>query len=115
MNFGAKLKSIRKCNQFTQEDMAEALFTTQGNYSQYENNLRSPSLDFLHRLIGRFGVDANWLLSKNCENKLKDSSGHPDGLALQFETPSKLAQEMSLLENKLDEILSILNQKNINH
>ena len=42
MDFGSKLKSIRKLNDLSQEQMADLLFTTQGNYSQYENNNRVP-------------------------------------------------------------------------
>ena len=54
MDFGSKLKSIRKLNDLSQEQMADLLFTTQGNYSQYENNNRVPSLDLLKRLIDQF-------------------------------------------------------------
>lgn len=63
MNFGNKMKTIRKINNFSQEQMADALFTTQGNYSQYENNNRIPSIDFIKRFIEKFNTDANWLLS----------------------------------------------------
>jgi transcriptional regulator with XRE-family HTH domain len=47
MNFGTKLKLVRKLNNLSQSQMADLLFTTQGNYSQYENNNRIPSLDFI--------------------------------------------------------------------
>ena len=46
MNFGQKLKDIRKSSNLSQQDMSEILFTTQGNYSLYETNIRKPSIDF---------------------------------------------------------------------
>jgi transcriptional regulator with XRE-family HTH domain len=37
MDFGTKLKKVRKENNLSQDEMAELLFTTQGNYSLYES------------------------------------------------------------------------------
>ena len=65
MNFGKKLKDIRKSNNLNQEDMADILCTTQGNYSQFETNHRKPSIDQIKILIEHFNLDANWLLSSN--------------------------------------------------
>ncbi len=65
MNLGQKLNYIRKSNNLSQEDMADLLFTTQGNYSQYENNLRNPSIGQLKILVDRFNIDANCPFSNN--------------------------------------------------
>jgi transcriptional regulator with XRE-family HTH domain len=67
MNLGKKLKDIRKSNNLSQEDVGEILFTTQGNYSLFETNMRKPSIDQLKILIERFNLDANWLFSNNDE------------------------------------------------
>ncbi len=95
MDFGLKLKKIRRENNLSQLDMAEILFTIQGNYSQYESNQRTPSFDLLKRLIGKFNLDASWLLSTNdCQTVLKN------------DTPVDVAEKLLNIEKKIDEILS---------
>lgn len=76
MDFGTKLKKIRKEHNLNQDQMAEILFTTQGNYSQFENNNRIPSLDIIKRLVEKFNLDANWLLSSTQDqtNNFMDNS-----------------------------------------
>ncbi len=75
MNFGEKLKQIRKANKLSQDEIAELLFTTQGNLSQYESNQRTPSIEMLKRLIEKFDLDANWLLSTNNEITVNFNEG----------------------------------------
>ena len=65
MNFGLKLKKVRKDNNLSQEAIADMLYVSQGNYSLFESNRRTPSIDFLMRLIEKFSLDANWLLSEH--------------------------------------------------
>ncbi len=110
MNFGEKLKLIRKENKYSQEEMAEILFTTQGNYSQYESNSRTPSLDLLKRLIERFDLDANWLLSGNSEQTVHFNDNSSCNIAA-LKTDNYYgdsSEKLSEIEKKLEIIISKL-------
>jgi transcriptional regulator with XRE-family HTH domain len=110
MNFGQKLRDIRKQNNLNQQEMGEILFTTQGNYSQYETNLRKPSIDQLKILIDHFNLDANWLLSSN-EDQIINFYDHSSCniATLKAENYYSIsADKIADIENKLNLIIAKL-------
>jgi transcriptional regulator with XRE-family HTH domain len=60
MTFGNRLKELRKTNNLSQEAMAEKLYMTQGNYSMYENNQRTPTIDIIQHVVETFYVELQW-------------------------------------------------------
>jgi transcriptional regulator with XRE-family HTH domain len=110
MNFGEKLRHIRKENKLSQEDMANILFTTQGNYSQYESNSRIPSLPLLQTLIEHFKLDANWLLADNTGQTVNFNDNSSCNIAaLKTENYYSVSTEkISEILNKLDLVISKL-------
>ena len=67
-NFGQLLRSFRKINQLTQQQVADVLKIHRTTYTYYENGITEPSIDNLHRLIQIFGITYDDLLpsEKNC-------------------------------------------------
>jgi ribosome-binding protein aMBF1 (putative translation factor) len=62
MNFCDKLKELRRNHNLSQEQMAEKLCMTQGNYSKYESGDRIPRLDTVQLISKRFEVSLIWLV-----------------------------------------------------
>ena len=109
MDFGTKLKKIRKENNLTQEDMAELLFTTQGNYSLYESSQRTPSIEFLMLLIEKFKLDANWLLNNSEQTINFNDISSCNIAALKTDNYYAISSEKLIeIESKLDSILKKL-------
>lgn len=111
MKFGEKLKKIRKHNGLSQEGMAEILFTTQGNYSQYESNSRIPSLNLVVRLIEIFSLDANWLLSSDSDQTVQFCNNNPSDIVAPIKTENchyKSSDKLLEIERKLQIIISKL-------
>lgn len=104
MNFGLKLKKIRKDNNLSQEAFAEMLYVSQGNYSLYESNQRTPSIDFLMRLIEKFSLDANWLL---CEQDVEFYNNIRHNIeTLKIDSDHReVSEKLKAIEQKLDMIL----------
>lgn len=104
MNFGEKLKQIRIENKLNQVEMAEILYTTQGNYSQYESNARIPSMDLLKRIIERFNLDANWLIL----DTLEQSTNFTGNISTAGLNDINLAEKLSDIDRKFEIIISKL-------
>lgn len=60
-----KLLELRKQNNKTQTEIANAIQTTQGNYGKYERQELEPSIDTLCKLADFYGVSLDYL----CEHK----------------------------------------------
>ena len=67
MDFGQRLKEIRKRNGLTQDAMAERLHVTRQAVSNWENDNIQPSIDMLVKIAGFFSVSTDYLLG--LENK----------------------------------------------
>ncbi len=65
--FSEKLKSVRLEAGLTQEMMGTALDVSGRTYKHYELGQRSPSIEFLQRVVERFQVDAGWLIENTEE------------------------------------------------
>lgn len=62
VDFGQKLKNLRKNAGLTQADLARMLNVTKSVVSYYELQERSPSPDVLVKLAGIFRVTSDYLL-----------------------------------------------------
>ena len=62
VNFGGRLRALRKEKGLTQEQLAARLGVTKSVVSAYENSLRYPSYDILIRIASIFHVSTDYLL-----------------------------------------------------
>lgn len=62
MNFGEKLKELRKEKNMTAQTMAKILGITRSAYSNYEQNIRQPSYEILTKIAVIFEVSTDYLL-----------------------------------------------------
>lgn len=70
ITFGERLKKIRVDNNISQNELAKYLEITPSSLSYYENEVRTPPITIINKLVNRFNVSANWLLGiENSENK----------------------------------------------
>ncbi len=65
VDFGEKLKTMRKEAGMTQKDLADRLGITKSVVSYYELQEKTPSPDVLIRLAGIFHVTTDYLLGLN--------------------------------------------------
>ena len=65
MFIGTRLKTLRKINRMTQEQLGEKLGVTKVSVCCYENDIRTPSLETLSEISNIFGVSTDYLLGKD--------------------------------------------------
>ena len=75
VDFGSKLKTLRKESGMTQSELAQRLNITKAVVSYYENQERTPSPDVLIRLADVFNVSTDYLLGRTSTMKTIDISG----------------------------------------
>ncbi len=63
-NFQSVLKSLRKSNNLTQEDLAKALKVSRSTIGMYENGSREPDYETLESIADYFNVDIDYLLGR---------------------------------------------------
>ena len=74
VDFGFRIRTLRKKNNLTQAQLAERLGVTKSVISAYENDLRLPSYDTLIAISRIFKVSTDYLLGVEQNNGL-DVSG----------------------------------------
>lgn len=62
MNFGKKLKTLRKEHNLTQRELADRIFVSKSVISYYEKNERTPSPEVIVKLAYVFNVTTDFLL-----------------------------------------------------
>ena len=77
VNFGERLKKLRKENNLTQSELAKQLHVTKSIISYYELGDRTPSTDILIKLAYIFNVSTDYLLGIKHERVL-DVTGITD-------------------------------------
>lgn len=65
IEFGNRVKQLRKQKELTQEQLAKRLWVTKSIISAYESGAKFPSLDMLIKLAYTFGVTTDYLLGVN--------------------------------------------------
>jgi len=64
------LKTLRKSNNKTQEEIARFLHTTQQTYARYEIETSEPNIETLIKLADYYGVSLDYLVGRNYANEL---------------------------------------------
>ncbi len=95
MNFGEKLKSLRKEAGMTQTDLAMRLGITKSVVSYYERQERSPSPDVLIKLTDIFHVTADYLLGITHKKLIDVSDLSEDDMAFLLLTIQTLRKKNS--------------------
>ena len=65
IEFGERIKKLRKQKTLTQEQLAKRLWVTKSIISAYESGSKYPSLDMLIKLSQIFNVSTDYLLGIN--------------------------------------------------
>ena len=73
VDFGDRLKELRKRSNLSQEQLAQQLGITKGMISSYETSMRIPSYHILLKLSLLFNVSTDYLLGKNANDMLNIS------------------------------------------
>lgn len=77
MTFGEKLKTLRKGQKLTQQQLASVLGVQKSVISYYESGDRFPSYDILIKIAGTFHTTTDYLLGVS-RTKIADLSGLTD-------------------------------------
>ncbi len=77
VDFGNRLRTLRRQNKYTQAQLAARLGLTKSVISAYENDLRMPSYDVLVAIARTFKVSTDYLLGVERRNEI-DLSGLTD-------------------------------------
>ena len=72
LDMGEKIKDLRLKKKLTQKQLAAKIGINESGISQYEKNLRLPSLEVLTKLCLTFGVSADYFLNISDTDKLKE-------------------------------------------
>lgn len=64
MNFGEKLKELRKKFGYTQEELAKKIGTANSTVSMYERGERVPDFEMMETIADTFNVDMNFLFGR---------------------------------------------------
>jgi len=72
MNFGLRLKNLRKRNCLTQDDIAKELGVSQQMVSYYESGKSKPDAEFLTKVAAYFGVSIDFLTARVSDDKVLD-------------------------------------------
>ena len=73
VDFGDRLKELRKRSKLSQEQLAQQLGITKGMISSYETSMRMPSYHILLKISFLFNVSTDYLLGKNADDMLNIS------------------------------------------
>ena len=73
VDFGDRLKELRKRSNLSQEQLAQQLGITKGMISSYETSMRMPSYHILLKISFLFNVSTDYLLGKNANDMLNIS------------------------------------------
>lgn len=71
MNFGEKLKKLRKKHGLSQDQLGKLLNLGASTIGQYETNSREPNFERLKKIKDFFNVDYNFLLENSEKDKEK--------------------------------------------
>jgi transcriptional regulator with XRE-family HTH domain len=121
MTINERIKLIRINNKLNQMQFKKIIDVTQSTISQIEQGIISPSLSVLLKIIEKFNIDANWLLTgkENINNTNIYSINEPeeknnkndDNLKIKIEYMEK---EINLLREQLEmknQIIDFLKNK----
>ncbi|GEM_PF-2290255 len=67
VNISKRLTELRKKQDMSQADFAERMGTNKVQVSRYETGERTPTVDYIIKLVEVFKINTNWLIAGNGE------------------------------------------------
>lgn len=102
-NFQSVLKSLRKSNNLTQEDLAKALKVSRSTIGMYENGSREPDYETLEAIADYFNVDIDYLLGRTLKTtkiiKPTTIAAHFDGDEYTEEELNKIKEYAAFIKS----------------
>ena len=71
LDFGERLKIVRKSKELTQKQAAKGLKIAERSYQRYEGNESTPSFDGFIALVDFFDVSADYLIGRSDDPERK--------------------------------------------
>lgn len=113
-----QLKQIRKANNFTQQDLADAVGIERSTYASYETGRNKPDVILLKRIANVFGVSSDFILEIDTSKKFNMSdanvtykkNGSQLVSTLSKDEKTVLAQYRLLTEDKKEEVKTFLSK-----
>lgn len=106
-----KIKQLRIMNNLSQKQFANDLGIAQNTLSNYENNIRTPSLTFLKMLAEKYGTTTDYLLDNDLivDDRIGDAlRSERDNLALSIKEVSDITKipqkDLEDYENNIEPI-----------
>lgn len=106
MDFGRRLRDLRKLNNYTQEELAKLVGVTAGAIGLYEQNRREPDNETVKKIATIFDVTIDYLLGFEIINEMSHYNGT---------NPLKkdISNLVSDILNKTDDITKLELLKNV--
>ena len=102
-NFQSVLKSLRKSNNLTQEDLAKALKVSRSTIGMYENGSRETDYETLEAIADYFNVDIDYLLGRTLKTtkiiKPTTIAAHFDGDEYTEEELNKIKEYAAFIKS----------------
>lgn len=78
MSIGSRIKERRTELHITQEQLADQIGVTKGAIANYENEVSTPKISLMYKLLDALDCDANYLHQDNMNESTFDSSSTPE-------------------------------------
>ncbi|MCR5669409.1 MAG: helix-turn-helix domain-containing protein [Butyrivibrio sp.] len=95
IDFGNRLKKLRRKNNMSQSQLAERLGLTKSVVSAYENGIRMPSYEALIKIARVYRVSTDYLLGNENHENL-DMSGLSDSEKVALKNLVRAMQEQAI-------------------
>jgi transcriptional regulator with XRE-family HTH domain len=108
MDFGKKLRLIRKEKNLSQIEMGEKLSMEQSTYSRYESNETKPTLELINRVVNLFSVSLDWLFETESKTVIFEGGSTNNIGVVQAEHYYAASKDLIELLTKAQETLTSL-------
>lgn len=78
MSIGSRIKERRTELHITQEQLADRIGVTKGAIANYENEVSTPKIGLMYRLLDALDCDANYLHQDNMKESTFDATSTPE-------------------------------------
>lgn len=97
-----RLKELRKAKNLSQNDVAKSIYTSQQNYSRYENEEIEPDYDTLKKLAEFFDVSIDYILCHEAKDLILISKDDFNTLKKASEIINKLDKAYNQENNSIN-------------
>jgi transcriptional regulator with XRE-family HTH domain len=111
--FSERLKLLREERNITLDELAEKIHSTKSTLSRYENNKRTPNIEFIERVSNFFNVTSDYLLGRTDKPNLElIEDGLPTELINAGIEAIEVFKGVKLVDLSLDEINNLVHLAN---